>query len=608
MPSIWKRGTLAAFMAAVLAGMNAPAQQPQTQCTTTMPCTQSPVPVYPGQSFGPLNQHPYCPPVTPPPWQPPVTDPSQVPPPPDPSQRPMDPMQQPMDPMRPMDPTQPMDPTRPMDPMDPMQPPMDPAQTPQADPMADLSFGSAETGIGSPDVAFNSAPNMMGDLLRAYRGITFSYLQAGDFSVANTSGAVNFRNSKVADNNSAIPRDRVSFRYNYFKEALQVDGLDFSPALGPRISQTSQTNPALPNFTPVRQFNQVQPASKSYNVHLYTFALEKAFLDNLASVEVRVPFARTIDSDLNLVSGQLISDIPNVVPLVQPTPGGTLGDADTELQDMNVILKAVLLRDPYRQWLVAGGMGLSIPTGEDLNARVVDFSNDIPGDPGDLTPGNPKPIITRGVGQQFAFDQRTRTFEIENSIWGVSPFLAGVFLPTERTFVNGFFQVEVPVNSADWSFREQDIDLEVQANPSLAPTALQFDRTLNGTIDDQILMHIDVGGGCWLYRNPCTKKGISGLAALLELHYTTTLDDADIVVVPETPIRTVAAGTTTIGPLAPPRLGNVANRIDILNLTMGSHVLLGDHIAISTAYVAPLRDDFDRTFDGELNVQLNLYR
>ena len=71
---------------------------------------------------------------------------------------------------------------------------------------------------------------------------------------------------------------------------------------------------------------------------------------------------------------------------------------------------------------------------------------------------------------------------------------------------------------------------------------------------------------------------------------------------------TAASGGGLIGPTAPPRLGNIANRVDFLNLTMGSHILLGQNALLSTGYVVPLRDDFDRTFDGELNVQLNLYR
>lgn len=588
MPSLWKRGTLAALIIAGLAGGPAEAQQPQSQCTKMR------IPHSLRRPAAPADPFPWIPEDEPSDHRMPSksfpTDPSEVPPPPETS--PTDPSE-----MSPETVPETM-PETPLETMPESTWPTEPSPVEMpAGAGADLAFTAPEAGIGSPDIAFSGSPNMMGDLLRAYRGITFSYLQAGDFAVANTSGAINFRNSKVAENNSAVPRDRLSFRYNYFKNALQVDGLEASPALGPRVSQAVGA--------PFRQFHQVQPASESYHVHLYTLGLEKTFLDDMASIEVRVPFARTIDSSLNLVSGDLLFDVPDTVPLVQPTPGATLGNADTELQDTNVILKAVLAQDVNRNWLVSGGLGVTIPTGEDLDARVVDYSNDIIDDPGDsffIRPPN-----------QFAFDRRTRRFEIENETWGIAPFLAAAATPTDRTFVNAFAQVDVPLNSSDWSFRETDVDLEVLFDPNVTVPGrppgqehIQFDRRLSGEIDDQYLLHLDVGGGYWFYRNPCHKH-LKGVAGLLELHYTGTLDDADIVTVPETAIRTRDAGGL-VGPLAPPRLGNIGNRIDILNATVGSHVLIGRNTSVSAAYVAPLRDEFDRTFDGELNVQLNLYR
>lgn len=571
MPSFWKRSALAGLIAAGMTGWTANAQQPQPVCENVK-CTQMGIP---HPSWQPGNS-PADQPGDQTPWTPGEASPSETEPVPTPDS--------------PMPETSP-EPA-------PIQTPADQAMTPP-DTTADLSFGSAQGGLGDVDLAFSGSPNMIGDLLRGYRGITFSYLQAGDFAVANTSGTVNFRNTKVAENNSAVPRDRFTFRYNYFKNALQVNGLQPSPELGPRIRQDFGA--------PFRQFHTVQPASKSYSVHLYTLGLEKTFLDNMASIEVRVPFARTIDSNLNLVSGDYLFDVPNTVPLIQPTPGRTLGDADTEMQDMNVILKTIIAQDAYRRWVVSAGLGVTIPTGEDLNATVVDYSNDVPGDPGDA-------VFVRQPNQ-FAFDQRTRQFHIDNSTWGLSPFLAAAATPSDRTFFNGFVQVDCPVNSSDWTFRETDRDLEILFDPYVvgsnpnAPAsvqAIQFDRTLSGTIRDQYLLHLDVGGGYWLYRNP-TKRHLKGIAGLMELHYTGTLDSADIVTVRETPIRTVDA-SGLVGPLAPPRLGNIANRLDILNFTVGSTILVGKNAAISTAYVAPLRSGMNRTFDGELNVQLNWYR
>ncbi len=601
MPSFWKRvglTTVLSIQIGALPSLSFAQQYPsRSKCGTISPYQPQPGQAHPTPAPN-LGKHPEPPPWTAPtPINPMPGTPTPIDPMPNtPSTNPM-----PETPMAPM-PSDPMQQTPNVPSPSPEQPSPEQPGQPPAEPTFEapsgdaLSFNAADAGIGSPDAAFGGPPNMMGDLLRAYRGITFSYLQAGDFAVSNTSGAVNFRNSKVAENNSAIPRDRASFRYNYFKNAIQVRGLNTSPTLGQRF-----TVAGVPF-----QFNQVQPGIREYDVHLYTLGLEKTLLDGMASIEVRVPFARTLDSSLDLISGVPISVAPGVVPAVRPTPDQTLGQADTELQDMNVILKAVLAQDPCQRWVVSTGLGITIPTGNDLDARVVDYSNDVPGDRNDLLPQVP-----RGPNQ-FAFDQRTRTFRIKNETWGLAPFLAAAAQPTDRTFLNGFFQIDVPLNSSDWEFRERDVDLEQLAINQAGlgsgmVSEVQFVDSARGQIDDQVLMHIDVGGGYWLYQNP-NAEYIRGLAGLLELHYTTTLEDADIVVVPETPLRTQDGSGGLIGPLAAPRLGNIANRVDFLNLTMGTQIVLGRHTTLSTGYVVPLRDDLDRTFDGELNVQLNVYR
>ncbi len=590
MPSFWKRIGLAAALTAQMSASPVLtfAQYPYigNQCTTTQqPCP----PTGRAQVVSPDSTTP-----VPPPWVEPA--PGTTPMPPQPGTTPV--------PSTTPDPgTTPAPSTTP----DPGMAQTTPDFTPPSDQA--LSFNQQQLGIGSPDQAFGP-PNMMGDLLRAYRGVTFTYLQAGDQAVAVTGGSVNFRNSKVAENNSAIPRDRVSFRYNYFKNAIQVRGLENSPVLGDPFTIASSR---------VFQFNEVQPASREFDVHLYTLGLEKTFFDNMASVELRVPFARTLDSSLDLISGVPVVDIPGFVPAVQPTPGQTLGQADTEIQDINLILKAIIAQDPCQRWVVSTGLGVTIPTGEDVDVRVVDYNDDnvlalfgCRTDPGELVDSRLEEAIRRVVAGRFAFDQRTRNFQIENQTWGLAPFLAAAAQPTDRTFVNGFFQIDVPLNSSDWSFSETDLDLEQLAFVQVGRSTLspvQSTNSASGTIEDQTLMNIDVGAGYWIYQNPHART-VKGVAALAELHYTTTLEDADIVVVPETPITTGLGGSpfNRVGPLDQPRLGNVANRVDFLNLTLGSTILIGNNATLAGGYVVPLRDDLDRTFDGELNVQLNIYR
>jgi hypothetical protein len=128
--------------------------------------------------------------------------------------------------------------------------------------------------------------------------------------------------------------------------------------------------------------------------------------------------------------------------------------------------------------------------------------------------------------------------------------------------------------------------------------------TQRGTIEDQSLLQLDIGGGYWLYRNPMAQY-VTGIASLLELHYTTTLEDADILTFQPQPVLFEFDRATREFPT---RVGNLANRVDFLNLTIGGVIEIDRDATLAVGYVAPLRDDFDRTFDGELNVQFNLYR
>ena len=73
-----------------------------------------------------------------------------------------------------------------------------------------------------------------------------------------------------------------------------------------------------------------------------------------------------------------------------------------------------------------------------------------------------------------------------------------------------------------------------------------------GDLNEQTQLYIDYGVGYWLRRCPCAT--ISELAVLAEMHYTTSLQDAD------------AVGIVGLG-----EFGNRANRQDILNLTFGLH-------------------------------------
>jgi len=217
----------------------------------------------------------------------------------------------------PLDPA-PMDPG-PLDPsVDPMMPPAAPPAASQdfADGSASLAFSAPEAGIGSPDVAF-AAPNIIGDFFgSAGSTLTFNPGSLPAFSgtgamvtVPNPSASVVGR-QKLAENTSPIPRDRVFINYSYFDDVpLQDSGVG--------------VNRITPGF-------------------------EKTFLDGMASFQVQVPMATTLDNDVTLF--------------------GSTDDDDFQLGNINLALKGILHQTDTCMFTT--GLAVTLPTADDLSSRT----------------------------------------------------------------------------------------------------------------------------------------------------------------------------------------------------------------------------------------------
>jgi hypothetical protein len=434
-----------------------------------------------------------------------------------------------------------------------------------------------------------AAPNIMGDLLGAGRSVSFIINRVEGAAFVNAQGSTNVTNPKVADNNSPLPQDRLYFRYNFFHDALSVTGLSSAP----------------PIFDPTIQGFKVGTATKLYDVNAYTFGAEKTFCDRLLSVEVRVPFSTTLASRLDLSTGtvtgtqsltlgQILAARPGLPPGqiggrpppgpdpqvidVAPTPGNTLGRQDTEFGDMSVILKALLVE--HRCWAVSGGLSVGIPTGNDTNVRVVDYLGD--------------------VRLNIDTVQRVRDFHIDNSTWSLSPFLAVLAAPSDRFFIQGFTQVDVPLNRSDVVYTET-APIVFTPFPTVPGTVVP-PFTVHERIAEQTLLHVDIGTGYWLLHRQ-RPAWITGVAPTLELHYTTTLENADIVTLPRDPTFLVTAAGLQTPP--PPQVGNRRNRLDLLDLTVGTTVELSGGSTLAAGFAFPLRGGDDRVFDWEFLLQLN---
>jgi hypothetical protein len=164
-------------------------------------------------------------------------------------------------------------------------------------------------------------------------------------------------------------------------------------------------------------------------------------------------------------------------------------------------------------------------------------------------------------------------YTIHNQATFLMPYLGILRTPTDRLFYQCFLQVDVPTNGD----RIDYVDTVGAGSGSF------------GTLNDQTLMYADLAVGYWLSRNP-NADWVTGLASALELHYTTTVQDADIV-------NGSASGRYF-------SFGNFSNRVDVLDLTVGLHAELTGNTLCRVAGVVPLRADDDRLFNAEVQVQL----
>lgn len=178
---------------------------------------------------------------------------------------------------------------------------------------------------GQYDVASASnfaAPNMVGDFFGAAGGTTVvqGFTDGGFYPTRvtpintspGTGGGVG--RLKLAENTSVLPQDRVYFGYQYF--------------------------------------NGVPLTANGTNVNRYVPGFEKTFFNGNTSVEVRVPFAGTLDST---------QDVTNI------------GATNTQLGNVTVFLKGLI----YSSDTVAFGGGLSITTPTANDQVVTQNGSDI---------------------------------------------------------------------------------------------------------------------------------------------------------------------------------------------------------------------------------------
>ena len=284
-----------------------------------------------------------------------------------------------------------------------------------------------------------------------------------------------------------------------------------------RRVKLAENNSPIPRdryFFDYRFFNDV--TNGIGDINRYTFGLERTLFSGETSVEARIPFAATIDA--NQILGTPISK-------------------DFEVGNLTFALKQVLWESNWT--LHTMGIGVSIPTGDDTRLRRSDGV----------------PIL-----------------HVQNESVRLLPFLGSLWLPSERSYLQAFVQ----------------LDIDTNGNPVFGNGSGGSLQRI-GSLQDPTLLNADLSGGHWLYRDFDRSVCLNGLAMIAELHYSTTLQDADV----------VSGNGITIT--------DTSNRLDVLNGTVGMHLLFQDGLTATTGFSFPFRSGDDQQFDYEIGVLFNRF-
>lgn len=217
----------------------------------------------------------------------------------------------------------------------------------------------------------------------------------------------------------------------------------------------------------------------------------------------------------------------------ETTFGEGFDTSNVEFGNLTIAPKVLLWVDDQRA--LAAGFGIALPTADDLEI----FSTSGP------------------------------TLTVSNDSVHVIPYLAYLCMPEYSDyFVHSFLTLDVPTGGND-----------VLANTTGA--GLQK----IGEVRDQTLFSASASLGKFVYRNFHPGAGLKAMAWTTELHYTATLDDADV----------VQAGAFQVG--------TPDADLSLLNATIGGHLFAGNSI-FTAGYTLPVNSD-QRVFDGEFRFFIN---
>ncbi|MCA9069969.1 MAG: hypothetical protein KDA84_13650 [Planctomycetaceae bacterium] len=154
-----------------------------------------------------------------------------------------------------------------------------------------------------------------------------------------------------------------------------------------RIAENGTTIPQNRVFADFGYYSHVAFVPGGANLKRYTPGFETAFLDGMGSLEVRIPFATTVEDNI-FENGSTSTD---------------------ELHFGNIPVYAKFLLQKNEVSAISGGLGLIFPTADGFDVN---------------------------------FNQGGRLLEVESKSYHLQPFLGGYYAPSDRAFMQWFAQLD----------------------------------------------------------------------------------------------------------------------------------------------------------------------
>jgi hypothetical protein len=305
-------------------------------------------------------------------------------------------------------------------------------------------------------------------------------------------------------------------------------------------------------------FNNVPLAPGGINVNRFSAGFEKTFFDGNFSVELLVPFATTLDNNINASYDEGL---------------GTTNLNAVELGNVLIWTKGLVYKN--ETCAISAGLGIEVPTAPDTTVNIVSP----PADGGS-----------------------TALYEIRNRSAHLLPFIGSVWTPTSKFFVQQFLQFDIDT-----------VGNKVLENDGNDLSPNYGDLVPDGRLHAAPFAYYDLSLGYWLFHDqPCSGRFLTGLATIFEVHYNQALARSNSVTIDSSAFDTPVNGWEAIGPsqyVTPS--GSVLLGGDPIfssvNLTTGVTAEIADNATLSVGYTFPLSGGLGREFSNQLQVYFNYY-